>query len=391
MKAVEIFAGAGGLALGVSAAGFKHEAVIERDKYACITIRGNQKRRIKPVVDWKPNPLTQQDISTFDFSKISGGIDLLCGGPPCQPFSLAGKSLGRHDKRDLFPEAIKAVRELRPRAFIFENVKGLLRPNHITYSEYVHLQLAYPHLKKKKGEKWKEHLSRLERYHTKGSGSKDETYKVIIRAVNAADYGVPQRRERVFFVGIRSDLKVDWSFPEPTHCREELLIDKFVTEKYWERHAISRKRQETISKPLRKSLEKRAAQRKSRQLFPWSTIRDAVGDLPPPSKSVHASSIPNHVFIPGARSYPGHAGSEMDQPAKALKAGNHGVPGGENMLIHINGKVRYFTVREKARLQTFPDKYHFEGPWSATTRQLGNAVPVLLSYVVAKSIKEILE
>ena len=109
MRAVEIFAGAGGLALGVSAAGFKHDAVIERDKYACNTIRGNQKRRIKPVIDWKPNPLLEQDLSTFDFSTIPEGLDLLCGGPPCQPFSLAGKSLGRHDSRDLFPQAINAV------------------------------------------------------------------------------------------------------------------------------------------------------------------------------------------------------------------------------------------------------------------------------------------
>jgi DNA (cytosine-5)-methyltransferase 1 len=80
----------------------------------------------------------------------------------------------------------------------------------------------------------------------------------------------------------------------------------------------------------------------------------------------------------------------MDQPAKTLKAGDHGVPGGENMLIHINGKVRYFTVREKARLQTFPDKYHFEGPWSATTKQLGNAVPVRLSKIVCASLAKVL-
>jgi DNA (cytosine-5)-methyltransferase 1 len=137
VKAVEIFAGAGGLALGVSAAGFDHEAVIERDKHACHTIRANQKRRVKPVVDWKPNPLTEQDLSTFDFSTIPEGIDVLCGGPPCQPFSLAGKSLGRRDKRDLFPQAIRTVRELKPRAFLFENVKGLLRASHLTYSEYI--------------------------------------------------------------------------------------------------------------------------------------------------------------------------------------------------------------------------------------------------------------
>lgn len=387
MRAVEIFAGAGGLALGVSAAGFDHDAVIERDKYACSTIRKNQKRKVKPVVDWK---LLEQDVGEFDFSQIKEEPDLLCGGPPCQPFSLAGKSLGRRDKRDLFPQAIRTVRDLKPRAFVFENVKGLLRPSHLTYSEYVRLQLAYPHLKKKRGEKWKEHLSRLERYHMRGRGSKGEMYKVIIRAVNAADYGIPQRRERVFFVGIRGDVGVEWSFPEPTHSREELLIDKFVTEDYWARHDVSRKRREVIPKKLRERLEKNAALLKTSRLRPWSTVRDAVADLSEPSKGEEAAAVANHVFVPGARSYPGHAGSEIDQPAKTLKAGNHGVPGGENMLIHINGKVRYFTVREKARLQTFPDKYHFEGPWSATTRQLGNAVPVKLSELICGSLAKVL-
>lgn len=387
---MELFAGAGGLALGVSAAGFKHEAIIECDKNACNTIRTNQQRRIKPVVDWKPNPVTEHDITRFDFSAISDVIDLLSGGPPCQPFSLAGKSLGRRDERDLFPEAIRAVRELRPRAFVFENVKGMLRPNHITYSEYVRFQLAYPHVKKKKGEKWKEHLSRLERYHTKGAGSEDETYKVVIRTVNAADYGVPQRRDRLFFVGLRGDLKAEWSFPEPTHSRDELLIDKFITEEYWDRHAISKRRRESISKSLRRILTEKAQKQTAPRLRPWVTVRDAIDDLPLPSKTETTSLIANHVFINGARSYPGHAGSEMDLPAKALKAGDHGVPGGENMLIHTNGRVRYFTVREKARLQTFPDKYRFEGPWTAITRQLGNAVPVLLSYVIANSIKEAL-
>ncbi len=386
MRAVEICAGVGGLALGVSQAGFTHDAVIECDKHACATIKANQKRRIKPVVDW---PLIEEDISEFDFSTIDEGLDLLCGGPPCQPFSLAGKSLGHRDERNLFPEAVRAVRELRPRAFVFENVKGLLRKGHFTYLEYIRLQLAYPQIKKRYREKWKEHLSRLERCHTKGDFT-PASYKVIVRSANAADYGVPQRRERVFIVGIRSDLGVEWSFPAPTHSRDELLISKFVTGEYWENHDVSRKRRETISRSLKERLMKLNDQANPHALSRWRTIRDAFADLPPPSKSEIRNSIPNHRFIPGARSYEGHAGSEMDEPAKTLKAGDHGVPGGENMMIHCNGKVRYFTVREKARLQTFPDKYQFKGPWSATTRQLGNAVPVLLSSIVARSIGHIL-
>lgn len=96
--------------------------------------------------------------------------------------------------------------------------------------------------------------------------------------------------------------------------------------------------------------------------------------------------IPNHRYQPGARVYPGHTGSLLDEPAKALKAGDHGVPGGENMLRHPNGKVRYFTVREAAYLQTFPRDYIFPGSWTESMRQLGNAVPVYLARAVAKSV-----
>ena len=97
------------------------------------------------------------------------------------------------------------------------------------------------------------------------------------------------------------------------------------------------------------------------------------------------------MFNPGARSYAGHTGSPLDEPAKTLKAGDHGVPGGENMLARVDGSVRYFTVREAARLQTFPDSYTFCGAWTEAMRQLGNAVPVRLAEVVASSVAETLQ
>ena len=94
----------------------------------------------------------------------------------------------------------------------------------------------------------------------------------------------------------------------------------------------------------------------------------------------------NHVLQPGARSYPGHTGSPVDMPAKALKAGDHGVPGGENMLRRVDGTVRYFTVRESARIQTFPDDYELHGSWTEAMRQLGNAVPVRLARIGAEAV-----
>jgi DNA (cytosine-5)-methyltransferase 1 len=116
---------------------------------------------------------------------------------------------------------------------------------------------------------------------------------------------------------------------------------------------------------------------------PWKTVRDAIQDLPDPRET---NPVPNHRFQPGARSYPGHTGSPLDEPSKALKAGDHGVPGGENMLRHPNGRVRYFSIRESARIQTFPDEFVFPGSWTESMRQLGNAVPVELARVVAGSI-----
>ena len=99
----------------------------------------------------------------------------------------------------------------------------------------------------------------------------------------------------------------------------------------------------------------------------------------------------NHKLQGGARSYPGHTGSPLDEPAKTLKAGDHGVPGGENMLRTPSGSVRYFSIRESARLQTFPDDFVFHGSWTESMRQLGNAVPVALAEIVARSVKAKLE
>jgi DNA (cytosine-5)-methyltransferase 1 len=117
-------------------------------------------------------------------------------------------------------------------------------------------------------------------------------------------------------------------------------------------------------------------------------VRDALQGLPDPEQAPDAKL--QHVFIPGARSYPGHTGSPLDEPAKTLKAGDHGVPGGENMIVKEDGAVRYLTLREAARIQTFPEKFRFPGSWTESMRQLGNAVPVRLGEVVAKSVAKVI-
>ncbi len=387
MRSVELFAGAGGLGMGLSRAGFRPEAVIEWDRHSCENVRANQRLGVDPVCHW---PLYEMDAREFDFSGLPEGVQLISGGPPCQPFSIGGKHRGPRDQRDMFPVAINAVRELRPKAFIFENVKGLTRPGFARYFSYITLQLSYPGIQAREGEDWTDHLSRLEQHHT--SRSRDGLgYNVVSRVLNAANHGVPQKRERVFFVGFRSDLDVRWSFPKETHSLDALLWSQYATGDYWERHEVPMKQRR---KPMNPAMQKRARS-VCDQLFPpdakpWLTVRDALHDLPHPGDPA-ARAIPNHEPRSGARAYPGHTGSPLDEPAKTLKAGDHGVPGGENMLAYSNGKVRYFTVRESARLQTFPDDFVFTGSWSENMRQLGNAVPVTLAQVLAEAIRKKLE
>ncbi len=383
MRSVELFAGAGGLAMGMSNAGFHHAAVIEWDHDACETFRENQRHHMQSVEQW---PLHERDVREFDYSCIRN-VMVVSGGPPCQPFSIGGKHRAYLDRRDMFPEAIRAVRELRPKAFIFENVKGLMRETFADYFEYVQLQLMHPSFTRRKSESWKEHRSRLEKHHT--SRQDRSEYNVVFRLLNAANYGVPQRRERVFMVGFRSDIGVEWSFPEASHSDDSLLHSKWITGEYWDRHKIAKRGRPRLTDRQALRVERLRHSDRLDGKLPWLTVRDAISGLPNPENNPQ-TGIANHIVNPGARSYIGHTGSPLDEPAKTLKAGDHGVPGGENMLARADGSVRYFTVREAARLQTFPDDYTFRGAWSEAMRQLGNAVPVRLAESVARSVAKTL-
>ena len=188
-------------------------------------------------------------------------------------------------------------------------------------------------------------------------------------------------------MGIRSDQNIAWSFPEHTHSWEALLHDQWVTGDYWERHEVAKRKRPAVPPRVAAKVESLRSELFPISTKPWRTVRDAISDLPDPELG-EPTAVLNHWMNPGARSYPGHTGSPLDEPAKTLKAGDHGVPGGENMLLKPDGSVRYFTVREAARIQTFPDDYIFHGAWGETMRQLGNAVPVTLGARVANSIAE---
>lgn len=369
MRAIELFAGAGGLGIGVSRAGFRPEIIVERDRWCCETLRKNN------AFGW-PEPL-ERDIREIDFRSTGKPATIVTGGPPCQPFSLGGKHAAHADRRDMWPEAVRVVREARPKAFIFENVRGLTRQTFATYLSYILLQLQHPSVAKHLDEKWTDHLARLEGHHTGGG---EIEYRVLHHVLDAADFGVAQRRHRVVFVGFRSDVKAGWSFPPATHSKEALAWAQRPGGEYWDRHRIPRKQQHlALSQPSHAPSE-----------LPWATVRDALVGLPDPRSKASEEWL-NHRFQPGARSYPGHTGSPIDLPAKALKAGVHGVPGGENMLREPDGSVRYFSIREAARLQAFPDDWELHGSWSEAMRQIGNAVPTTLGQVIATSVKQHLD
>lgn len=379
-QSLELFTGAGGLALGTHMAGFHHRMLLEWNEDACDTLQANASAASISGIDaWR---IVQADARLVDFGSI-GAVDLIAGGPPCQPFSIGGKHRGMDDVRDMIPQFVRAVRELSPRAFVLENVRGLLRTSFRTYFSYVTLQLSHPTVVRREEESWEEHLRRLEDIHTSGQDS-DLNYRVVFRLLNAADYGVPQTRERVFIVGFRSDTGIEWHFPEPTHSQEALIHEQRVTGEYWNRHEVPSLSLMPDSPP-RVRIGKMPLPLV--QLRAWRTVRDAICDLPAPTiDQDNIAGHTNHRLRLGARSYTGHTGSPLDWPAKTLKAGDHGVPGGENMIAFQNDSVRYFTVREAARLQTFPDGWHFEGSWTEAMRQLGNAVPVTLAHTIAKSV-----
>jgi len=385
MKAIELFSGAGGLTLGISRAGFRPEAIVEKNDDAMNTLLMN--RRNGGHIS-KSSELHRIDVRNFRYDSLDGSIMLLAGGPPCQPFSQAGKHRGDRDERNMFPEVLRAVRELEPKIILIENVRGLVRETFSDYFDYILLSLKFPLIAPRSDESWRDHRRRLLKLQKKGRNH-GATYEIQHEVLNAADYGVPQKRERLFIVGTRQDLNLNWRFPSPSHSLDKLIWDQWVTREYWGRHGFSKRSTPEPPKALTRRIE-RLLKSGEPLTLPWRTVRDALIGLPSPHRRSTPSSIPNHEFYPGARSYPGHTGSTLDFPAKTLKAGDHGVPGGENMLALPDGRVRYFTIRECARLQTFPDDYVFSGQWCASVRQVGNAVPVDFAFSVADSLAQTL-
>lgn len=174
LTSIEICAGAGGQALGLAMAGFVHLALVEYEKEYCDILRKNRP-------EWN---VICGDVKEFSGLPYRGKVDLLAGGVPCPPFSVAGKQLGSSDERDLFPEAIRLISEINPRAVMLENVRGFMDPVFLNYRESILRQI------------------------------RELGYTVQINLLNASDYGVPQLRPRVVIVGIRHDIDKSFVYPQ---------------------------------------------------------------------------------------------------------------------------------------------------------------------------------
>jgi DNA (cytosine-5)-methyltransferase 1 len=378
---VELFTGGGGLAWAMHEAGFRHVLVNELEPRACATLRINAADDLLPGGPASDRwPLFERDVAGVDFAPWAGQVDVVAGGVPCQPWSLGGAHKGYDDARNLWPQLFRCVRETRPKAVIAENVRGLLRPSFRPYYEYILRELGAPFEERVDGEDWRDHDKRLQKI-ARTEGKSDERYDVWCLPVNAADYGVPQVRQRVFVIAFRRDLGLaGWEPPRPTHSELSLLRAQ-ADGSYWREHGIA-------PRPglIRTGLAPDDGLRR------WRTLRDAIAGLPQPlgDRVEHPGWI-HHYGWPGARHYPGHMPNDLDRPAKTVKAGVHGVPGGETVMQLDDGSIRYMTVREVARVMTFPDSWRLAGPRGEQMRQLGNAVPVRLGQVMARAVAQALE
>ncbi|PPK71180.1 DNA cytosine methyltransferase [Actinokineospora auranticolor] len=417
---VELFAGGGGLAMAVHKAGFRPLLLNEFARHACdtllannIELRGEEERIPERGDKW---PLVPGDVQDLKMGYLQGRVDVLAGGPPCQPFSLGGVAKGDEDKRNMFPEMFRAVREIQPKVVICENVRGLLRASFKPYFDYIVRELGLPFLERDPESSWESHDKALRETEI-ASVDPTKRYDVVMTPVNAADYGVPQIRNRVIIVAFRADLGVDLdtfkALIRPTHS-EAALHGSIRDGRYWKRHPgvpdHVRARVEAALPDVLPGVNPDDG------LLPWRTLRDALkggkGEKSLPDIPEHRldrqefdeEKYTYHVGWPDARIYPGHTPNVLDRPAKTVKAGVHGVPGGESVMLTdelvkdptsspdgYRYRHRYMTVRETARVMTFPDRWKLSGPRGEKMRQLGNAVPVALGKVFADAVAKCLD
>ena len=353
---VSLFSGGGGLDLGLELAGFESRAAVELEPYACQTLRANKAKAVQ--LPSGQTYLGECEILERDVRGVSGRellraarlrrgeATLLAGGPPCVTFSVAGRREGlAAETGRLFEEYVRLLRAVRPAGLVYENVKGLLTAPDETGVRGGAFARVYQALEA-------------------------EGYALSWAVVNAADYGVPQQRERVIILGRRGNEAP--AFPDPTHYDPERL-DRRLT-------AAS----------------------------PWRDVRSALEDLPPAAPPGGESEIPNHVSrrhgpavveafaaTPPGKRNPQYKRDRLrwDRPSKVIRAQGKPKPDGSGQKNSSHQAIhpvehRQLTVRECARIQTFPDWYELPTTFVNGYRIVGDAVPPELGRLLGEAMQE---
>jgi len=326
-NSIELFAGAGGLALGLEKAGFKEQALVEIDKYAAETLRKN--RPDWNVLEEDIIKIAEEGIRKYLPRNIE--IDFVSGGYPCQAFSYAGHKMGLEDVRGtMFYYFAQIVDELRPKVFLAENVKGLISHD-----------------------KGKTLQTMVDIYEDLG-------YTVTPHMVRAVDYNVAQKRERVIIIGIRNDIDIEYKLPKPYEYQPVLRdvlrdVPKSLGEKY----------------PVKKH-------KVLEQVPPGGYWRD----LP---EEVAKAYMGKSFYSGGGRTGMARRIS-WDEPCLTLTCS----PAQKQTERCHPDETRPFTVREYARIQSFPDDWDFTGSMGQQYKQIGNAVPVEMAKAIGLSIIDIL-
>jgi DNA (cytosine-5)-methyltransferase 1 len=316
-KVVSLFSGCGGLDLGLHG-GFKFLGqTYERNPLEVVYANDINKAATETFkLNFPGVRVENEDITKVleGASSIPNSADLVVGGFPCQDFSLAGKRQGLNVQRgQLYLSMVETVKRTQPKIFLAENVKGLLL--------------------------WEKGLA----IETIKADFAEIGYRVDHKLLNTADFGVPETRERVIIVGVRSDVKTDFAWPSPTHSKDG-----------------------------------------SDGLKPWVTLKQALGDL---EDDEFHFSLPNSGYSKAKR-FPGTQGNSItspDKPGPTMRAEHHG-----NIEFHYSGQRR-LSAREAARIQSFPDDFIFHKSTTDAYRQVGNAVAPVFGWHLAQSVIQVLE
>ncbi|MEV4443901.1 DNA cytosine methyltransferase [Streptomyces mirabilis] len=375
---VEICAGAGGQAIGLHQAGFRHLALVEIDQHAVDTLGNNI--RLRKDWSWEREycDVLSADVKAFapsrDLQKSgallrSHGLDLLAGGVPCPPFSHAGKQLGKDDERDLFPRMLELVEALNPRAVMIENVRGIMDPKFSDYRDWIMAQLQGGSYRGEDGEQ----------AHTPGLGYTVCKWGVL----EASDFGVPQLRPRAILVAIRNDILKDvkYEWPTPTH-EEPVSVAKSLEGSMLDRY--------------KKYFNGVHAQRARDAYELWlDTARKRDAEL----KGKGGGVAP--TLVGGSKK---HGGADLG-PSRAKAAWKQLGVSGMGVANDIETCERkgtegrdlfgpdgpMLTVQQAAIVQGFPSDWEFSGGKTAQYRQVGNAFPPPVARAVGKSIVDVLK